>query len=76
MLHIERMRLQLPAGYEHRAAFIARTVGESLAEYQYSENLKLDNLAVGPIQIMPNDSDQEIADNIAQRITAVLRREA
>ena len=76
MLHIERMRLQLPAGYEHRAAFIARMVGESLAEYQYAENLKLDSLAIEPIQIMPNDSDQEIAANIAQQITAVLGRRA
>ena len=74
MLHIERMRLRLPAGYEHRASFIARMVGESLAEYKPSEKRNLDSLAIGPVQIMPNDSDQEIAHNIAQRITSVLGR--
>ncbi len=75
MLHIERLRLQLPAGYEHRASFIARMVGESLAEYQPSENRKLDSLTIGPVQVMPNASDQQIAHNIAQRITLVLGRE-
>ncbi len=74
MLHIERMRLQLPAGYEHRASFIARLVGESLAEYRPSENRKLDSLTIGPVQVMPNASEQEIAHNIAQRITSVLGR--
>ena len=74
MLHIERMRLQLPAGYEHRAALIARMVGESLAEYQPSENRKLDSLTIGPVRVMPNASDQEIAQNIAQQITSVLGR--
>jgi hypothetical protein len=75
MLHIERMRLQLPAGYEHRASFIARMVGESLAEFLPSENQKLDSLTIGPVQVMPNASDQQIAHNIAQRITSVLGRE-
>ena len=75
MLYIERMRLQLPAGYEHRASFIARMVGESLVEFQPSENRKLDSLTIGPVQVMPNASDQEIAHNIAQRITSVLGRE-
>ena len=74
MLHIERMRLQLPAGYEHRASFIARMVGESLVEFQPSENRKIDSLTIGPVQVMPNASDQEIAHNIAQRITSVLGR--
>jgi hypothetical protein len=74
MLHIERMRLQLPAGYEHRASFIARLVGESLAEYRPSENRKLDSLTIGPFQVMPNASEHEIAHNIAQRITSVLGR--
>ncbi|MCP4433617.1 MAG: hypothetical protein GY806_21775 [Gammaproteobacteria bacterium] len=74
MLHIERMRLQLPSGYEHRASFIARMVGESLAEFQPSENRKLDSLTIGQVQVMPNASDQEIAHNIAQRIISVLGR--
>jgi hypothetical protein len=75
MLHIEHMHIKLPAGYENRASFIARMVGESLAEYRPSENRKLDRLTIGPVQVMPNASDQEIAHNIAQRITSVLGRE-
>ena len=76
MLHIENMRLQLPTGYEHRATFIARMVAESLAEYRPSVNRKLNSLTIGPVQVMPNSSDQQIAQSIAQRITSVLGRGA
>ncbi len=46
MLHIERLRLHLPPGYQHRADFIARQVGESLAGYRPVENRKLDSLTI------------------------------
>ena len=41
MLHIERMRMQLPAGFEHRASTIARLVGESMAENWIRRNSSL-----------------------------------
>lgn len=72
MLHIERLRLHLPPGYQHRADFIARQVGESLAGYRPVENRKLDSLTIGPVRVGPNASDREIARDIAQRITAAL----
>ena len=72
MLHIERMRMQLPAGFEHRASTIARLVGESVSQIQYSENYTLDNLSISPVQILPNATDQDIANSIAQRIASTL----
>lgn len=74
MLHIERMRLQLPASYEHRASLIARMVGESLAEFSPSVTGRIERLTVGPVQVLPNASDQEIAHSIAQKITDALGR--
>ena len=68
MLQIEQMRMQLPAGFEHRASTIARLVGELLAEIQPSENRKLDRLSISSVQVTPNESDQEIAHSVAQRI--------
>ncbi len=76
MLHIEHLRLRLPAGYEHRAAFIARMVGESLSAYQTTENRKLDSLTIGPVRVSANASDQEISHSISRRITSALGKES
>ena len=72
MLHIERMRMQLPAGFEHRATNITQLVGNAMGQYQATDNQTLDSLTIGPLQISPNATDQEIAHSIAERITAVL----
>ncbi len=74
MLNIEHMRMQLPAGFEHRASTIARLVGESMAEIPFSENRTLDRLSISPVQISPNATDQEIAHSVAERITSMLGR--
>ena len=74
MLHIERMRMHLPAGFEHRASSISRLVGESMAEFHPSQNRTLDSLSIGPIQISPNATDQDIAHSVAERIALALRR--
>jgi hypothetical protein len=74
MLHIERMRMQLPAGFEHRASTIARLVGESMAEIHPTENRTLDRLSISPVQVSPNATDQEIAQSITERIASTLGR--
>ncbi len=75
MLQIERMRMHLPSGFEHRASTIARLVGESMAEIRPSENRTLDRLSISPVQVSPNATDQEIAHSIAERIASMLGRE-
>ncbi len=72
MLRIERMRMQLPTGFEHRAATIARLVGESMAEVQLSNNRTLDKLSVSPVKVSPNATDQEIAHSVAKRIASTI----
>lgn len=74
MLQIERMRMRLPAGFEHRASTIARLVGESMAEIQPSENRTLDRLSISPVQVSQNATDQEIACSVAKRIASALGR--
>ena len=60
MLHIDRMRMRLPKGFEHRASSIARLVGDSMADMR--------TLSIGPLQIGPNATDQDIANGIVERI--------
>ncbi len=72
MLNIERMRMQLPAGFEHRASAIARLVGESMAEIQLFENRTLDRLSISPVQVSPNATDQEIAHIVAKQIASTI----
>jgi len=74
MLHIERMRMQLPAGFENRASAIARLVGDSMVEFHLTENRTLDRLSLSPVQVSPNATDQEIAHSVAERIATTLRR--
>ena len=76
MLNIEHMRMQLPAGFEHRASTIARLVGESMAKVHPTENRTLDRLSIGPVQVSPNATDQEIAHIVAQRIASTLGGES
>ena len=75
MLYIESMRMQLPAGFEHRASSIAHLVGESMGEFHATENRILDKLSIGPVQISANATDQEIANSVARRIISMLGRE-
>ena len=72
MLKIEHMRMQLPQGFEHRAATIARLVGEAMGAIQFPENRTLDRLTIGPVGVSPQTTDQEIAKRIADRILATL----
>jgi hypothetical protein len=68
MLHIDRMRMRLPKGFEHRASSIARLVGDSMADMRTTESRTLDKLSIGPLQIGPNATDQDIANGIVERI--------
>ena len=38
MIRIERLRLRLPPGYQHRATSIARKLGEFLAKESVSQD--------------------------------------
>ena len=41
MLHIEHVRMRLPAGFEHRASSIARLLGESMSAFHPTESRTL-----------------------------------
>jgi hypothetical protein len=76
MLFIDRLRLRLPSGFEHRAADIAREVGQHLGTVDTAGLRSIDGLSVGPLQFGSSASDGEIAQTIAGAITDGLRRRA
>lgn len=68
MIEIGRLRLQLPAGFEHRGETIARLVGQALAKQTMVDTLTLERLSVDPLQITPCQSDAQVAHQIAGAI--------
>lgn len=68
MIQIERIRMRLPAGFEHRAAAIARLVCEALAGQSVPQDVFIDNVSLAPQHIRANISDHEIARMIANQI--------
>lgn len=70
MIQIERIRMHLPAGFEHRAATIARQVCDLLAEQSVSQDVSIDALSIPPQRIQANTSDDEIVQMIANQIIA------
>ena len=70
MTQIDRIRLRLPAGFEHRAVTIARRLGEELARQSVSLDVAMDNVNITLQQVHANTSDDEIAQMIANQIVA------
>ena len=74
MLSIDRLRLQLPAGYQHRAADIARQLGEQLGGLDTTGLRSLSRLSVPAVHFDAGASDAELAASIATAIGRQLRR--
>lgn len=72
MIRIERLRLQLPPGHEHRAGAIAGLLGESLRQYRIEGVHNLERLSVGPLRLSPNATDRDVADLVARGIARSL----
>ena len=72
-LRIDQLNLQLPDGFEHRAAAIAQDIASELARLPISASLQVDSLSIEPQQIHAHYSDQQIASQIAQAIHGQLQ---
>lgn len=70
MIQIERLRMRLPKGFEHRATSIARMVGEILATKNIVQSYPLETVSVTPPRILLNTPDKEIANLIVKEIIA------
>jgi hypothetical protein len=69
MWTFDQLRLVLPAGFEHRAAGIARRVADELAEMPAPGDVSLRSLFLPRIEIQAGASDRQIAGQIARSIS-------
>jgi hypothetical protein len=65
MWSLERLRLTLPPGFEHRAEPIVRQLAEELAALPISRDVRLESLTLPPIAMDAGAGDGEIAARIA-----------
>jgi hypothetical protein len=74
MLSIEHLRIRLPPGFEHRAADIARLVGQRLGELAGSGLRSAESVSVPKVRLAPGATNAQVAENIARAISTSLRR--
>ncbi len=74
MLTIDRLRLHLPSGYQHRAAFIGRLLAAELAKMPLKRDLHLERLHLPPVDIVSGAGDGQIARHIAAAIQGQLEK--
>jgi hypothetical protein len=74
-LTIDRLQLQLPAGFEHRADSIARRLVEELARLAWSESASAPQVNVPAQTVQPVWSDQQIAMHLAVALQAQIMRQ-
>ena len=72
MIKIERMRMHLPTGFEHRAMSISHLVGQALATRHITSDTALDDIALPVMNIRLHSSDSEIADMIVKEIVSAV----
>lgn len=65
---IDRLNLNLPPGFETRAAAIARLVGQHLARLPADADRNVRRLSAPVIQTRPLESDAALAGRIARAI--------
>ncbi|MDM0030047.1 hypothetical protein [Variovorax saccharolyticus] len=70
MAEIEHLSLSLPAGFEHRAARLARLTAQALAAQQMPVEGVLPTVRLAPLRLDAGRSDHALAGVLAQHIAA------
>ena len=69
MMHIDKITLRLPPGFEGRAESIVRLIGERLADMKMpGRGGRIDRMAIGPLTISPGRSDRDIATMVRENL--------
>lgn len=68
MLTIDRMRLNLPEGFDHRGEHIGRLVTHKLTGMSLKTSLHIERLSVPPVQVHPAFTDEQVAHRVAMAI--------
>ncbi len=68
MLTIDRMRLNLPNGFEHRGERIGRLVARKLGKTPVKADISIESLSVPAVHIHPAFTDEQVALRVADAI--------
>ncbi len=71
-IQIDELAMQLPAEYQHRAAAIARLVGEELANLSVAQSHSIEQFTVPPVSLPAGAGDRQVATAVASAIGAQL----
>jgi hypothetical protein len=71
---VDRLSLQLPPGFEHRADSIARRLGDELSRLTWPGDCEREHLPLAPQSVRPEQSDLQIAAQIARAIHRQITR--
>ncbi len=69
-IHIDRLTIRLPSGFEHRADTIAKKTADALAGQTISMDGPVENVQVKVSSISHVQSDTEIAQYISKEISS------
>lgn len=73
MLTIDRLSLQLPPGFENRAAGLAELIGARLASLDWTREASVDHLRVNHTLGAASMSDDAIAADVAAAVARQVR---
>lgn len=73
MLTIDRLRMQLPAIFQGREGEITRLVAEELAAVSLTIDLRIQQLALPPVEVHPQATDRDVARVVAWAIHTGIR---
>ncbi len=74
MLVIDRLRISLPPGFEHRAESVARLVAAELAALPVAGRRRVERLEVPAVEVAAGDGDRHLAGRLATAIHHQLRQ--
>lgn len=72
MIEIDRLSLQLPAGFETRAEDIAREVAQRIAQLRVEADRRMETLKLQAVQVEAGASNGQVVDAVVEQIEQAL----
>jgi len=73
MLTIDRLSIQLPPGFEHRAAGLVQLIGDRLASFEWPHDASVDHLRVDHTLTTAETSNEALAGHITAAVARQVR---
>lgn len=71
-VQIDRLNLSLPPAWKGQASLFARQLAHLLGELEVAGDVRLERLAIPPIEARPGETYQVVARRVARRVQSQL----